>query len=83
MQREGFSSWFNGIHIEWAFWFNVGVQMFLFISGFLYGKKDKIEAVGFYKKSFPKLLVDYYVFIVLRFSNLTGSFRLQRQDDEA
>ena len=65
MQREGFSSWFNGIHIEWAFWFNVGVQMFLFISGFLYGKKDKIEAVGFYKKSFPKLLVDYYVFIVL------------------
>lgn len=63
MQRDGFASNIKGAHIEWAFWFNVGVQMFLFISGFLYGKKDRIDIVEFYKKSFSKLLIDYYVFI--------------------
>lgn len=52
MQRDGFASNINGAHIEWAFWFNVGVQMFLFISGVLYGLKDKIDIVLFYKKSF-------------------------------
>ena len=39
--------------------------MFLFVSGLLYGRKDKIDVVEFYKKSFPKLLVDYYVFIIV------------------
>lgn len=64
MQRDCFASDVFGGHIEWAFWFNVGVQMFLFISGFLYGKKDRIAAIVFYKKSFPKLLIDYYIFII-------------------
>ena len=54
MQMDGFSSDIKGAHIEWAFWFNVGVQMFLFISGYLYGKKDRIDIVEFYKKNFPK-----------------------------
>ena len=65
MQRDGFASDIYGAHIEWAYWFNVGVQMFLFISGYLYGRKKKIDTVVFYKKSFPKLLIDYYVFIVI------------------
>ncbi|MBR3301810.1 MAG: acyltransferase [Firmicutes bacterium] len=65
MQMDGFSSDIKGAHIEWAFWFNVGVQMFLFISGYLYGKKDRIDIVEFYKKNFPKLLVDYYIFIAM------------------
>lgn len=58
MQRDGFSTYIYGARIEWAWWFNVGVQMFLFISGYLYGQKDKIDTVSFYKKAFPKILVD-------------------------
>ena len=47
MQRDNFASNINGAHIEWAFWLNVGVQMFLFLSGYLYGKKQKIDAIPF------------------------------------
>ena len=66
MQYDSFStSIYGGEEIEWAFWFNVGVQMFLFLSGYLYGKKEKFNTISFYKKSFPKLLVDYYVFLIL------------------
>lgn len=65
MQKDDFASDIHGAHIGWAFWFNVGVQMFLFISGYLYGKKNRIDTVEFYKKSFPKLLIDYYVFVFI------------------
>lgn len=65
MQRDDFSTDIHGAHIGWAFWFNIGVQMFLFISGYLYGKKSKNDTVSFYKKCFPKILVDYYVFIIV------------------
>ena len=65
MQKDDFASDIYGAHIGWAFWFNVGVQMFLFISGYLYGKKNRIDTVEFYKKSFPKLLIDYYVFVFI------------------
>lgn len=63
MQQDNFHSTIKGAEISWDYWFAVGVQMFLFISGFLYGKKDKINIVEFYSKSMPKLLVNYYVFI--------------------
>lgn len=50
---------------ELAWWFNVGVQIFLCISGFLYGRKGKIENdLKFYKKNFAKILLDYYIVIV-------------------
>ena len=65
MQRDGFATDINGAHIEWAFWFNVGLQMFLFMSGYLHGKKNKTDILGFYKKGFSKLLVDYYVFVLI------------------
>ena len=65
MQNDDFASDIHGAHIGWAFWFNVGVQMFLFISGYLYGKKNRIDIVEFYKKSFSKLLIDYYVFVFI------------------
>lgn len=48
-----------------AWWFNVGVQIFLCMSGFLYGKRDKIsDDLTFYKKTSLKILVDYYVVII-------------------
>lgn len=63
MQRDNFATTVMGKSIEWAFWFNIGVQMFLFISGYLYGKKNSIDTVLFYKKGFSKILIDYYIFI--------------------
>ena len=54
MQRDDFATVIFGAHISWAFWFNVGVQMFLFISGFLYGKRDRVDTVSFSKEHFLK-----------------------------
>ena len=47
-----------------AWWFNVGVQIFLCMSGFLYGKKEITKPIGFYKKQFVKILLDYYVVVL-------------------
>lgn len=49
------------LYIELAWWFNVGVQIFLCISGFLYGQKDVGEVTEFYKKRFKKILIPYYI----------------------
>ncbi len=50
---------------ELALWFNVGVQIFLCMSGFLYGKQGVINNVWeFYKKNALKILIDYYVVII-------------------
>ena len=53
------------LDIELAWWFNVGVQMFLCMSGFLYGRRGIIENdVDFYLKNAKKILIDYYMVIV-------------------
>ncbi len=53
------------LNMEFAWWFNVGVQIFLCMSGFLYGKKDTIrDDLTFYKKNILKILVDYYLVII-------------------
>ena len=44
--------------------FNVGVQMFFFISGFLYGKKEIINIRSWFAKRAKRVLVPYYVLIV-------------------
>lgn len=47
-----------------AWWLNVGVQIFLCMSGYLYGrKKFSGTDISFYKKQFTKILTDYYVVI--------------------
>lgn len=65
MQRANLSTTYLGLTIKWATWFNLGVQMFLFISGYLYGKRAKIDIISFYKKAFSKILVDYYLFVIV------------------
>ena len=48
-----------------AWWLNVGVQIFLCMSGYLYGKRDKIsDDMAFYRNNFIKILADYYVVII-------------------
>jgi len=45
--------------LELAFWLNVGVQIFLFLSGYLYGKKDINDTKNFLKKQYIKIIVPY------------------------
>ena len=49
----------QGLNNKWAFWINVGVQIFFFISGFLYGKKDIDDIKSFYIKKIKKILIPY------------------------
>lgn len=52
---------FQVLEIELAYWFNVGVQVFLCISGFLYGKKEIGNVTGFYLSRLKKILIPYYI----------------------
>ena len=57
---------------ELMWWFNVGVQIFLCISGYLYGRKGLIDDdFKFYKKNFSKILLDYYIVTIPMFILLT------------
>ena len=53
------------LNIELAWWFNVGVQLFFVISGFLYGGKTITDPLEFYKKSFVKILLPYWIFFIV------------------
>ena len=53
------------LNIELAWWFNVGVQIFFTISGFLYGRKTVNNPIKFYKKSFKKILIPYWIFLLI------------------
>lgn len=65
-----------------AWWFNVGVQMFLFLSGYLYGKRQHVEAVPFYSRNYKKLLVDFYFYavIVLVVNGVVGRLSIGRTE---
>lgn len=49
---------------ELAWWFNVGVQIFLCISGFLYGQKNIDNVIDFYNKRLKKILIPYYLVFI-------------------
>lgn len=49
---------------ELAWWFNVGVQIFLCISGFLYGQKNIDNVIDFYNKRLRKILIPYYLVFI-------------------
>ena len=50
--------------MELAWWFNVGVQMFFCISGFLYGNKKIDSPSKFVEKNYKKILIPYFCFII-------------------
>ena len=50
---------------ELAWWLNVGVQVFLLVSGYLYGQRDLIETKSFYRRNISKVLVDHYLFLMI------------------
>lgn len=49
---------------ELAWWFNVGVQMFLCISGYLYGQKEVGEVTSFFSRRLKKILIPYYIVFI-------------------
>lgn len=50
---------------ELAYWLNTGVQLFLFISGWLYATKKIDKPILFLKRTLTKLLSDYYIFLLI------------------
>ena len=44
---------------------NVGVQIFFFMSGFLYGRLGVSSPLTFYKKRFVKVLLPYYILLAI------------------
>ena len=50
--------------IEFAWWFNVGVQIFFTISGFLYGCREINDPVCFILKRLKRILIPYYTFLL-------------------
>ena len=47
-----------------AWWFNVGVQIFLCISGYLYGARESTSKY-FFVRSFSKILISYYIVFLI------------------
>lgn len=50
---------------ELALWFNVGVQIFFVISGFLYGSRNISSPIDFVIRSFKKILIPYWLFLII------------------
>ncbi|WP_035904445.1 acyltransferase family protein, partial [Fusobacterium necrophorum] len=48
-----------------AWWFNIGVQIFLSMSGFLLSRKGKPEGYIFLKQRMKKILLPLYIFIFI------------------
>ena len=55
---------FQYYDLELAWWFNVGVQIFFCISGFLYGGKKITSPIEFIGKNFKKILIPYFCFLI-------------------
>lgn len=58
---------FQGLDNELAWWFNVGVQIFLFMSGFLMAKDYIANSIIFLKKRLLKILTPYYILLAITF----------------
>lgn len=55
-----------------AWIFNVAVQIFFFMSGYLYGSKENIDTIQFYKKRIVKVYLPYFIYITIVILVLTA-----------
>ena len=55
----------QGLENKWAFWVNLGVPIFFFISGYLYGNKEVKSIKEFYISRIWKILVPCSLWIVM------------------
>lgn len=56
---------FQGLNLEAAFWFNLGVQIFFFMSGYLYGNKEITNIKSWYIKQIKKILIPYIILCLI------------------
>lgn len=54
----------------YAWIFNIGVQVFFFLSGFLYGNKRITKTLSFYRKRLIKLYLPYIIWVIIAASCL-------------
>lgn len=50
---------------EWAWWLNIGVQIFFIVSGYLYGTRKIVEPITWLKRQFVKILIPYWLCLTL------------------
>ena len=50
--------------IMWGEYFNVGVIVFLFLSGYSFGKEYKQDWCSWHKKRLLRILPEYYIFVL-------------------
>lgn len=55
----------QGYDNEWAWVLNIGVQVFFFLSGFLYGIKSIVKIKRFYFGRFIKLYLPYIIWVTI------------------
>ena len=53
---------------EFAWWLNCGVQIFICISGFLYGQREIENGYKFIKQRFIRIIVAYYLCLIIDLS---------------
>lgn len=51
--------------VSWTFWFNAAIQIFFFMSGFLYANKEISDPIKFMIGRFKRILIPYYLFVVV------------------
>ena len=54
----------QALNNNWAWIFNVGVQIFFLVSGYLYGNKEILDWKKYYKKRFVKIYIPFIVFFI-------------------
>ncbi len=59
-----FCHFLQALDNNWAWVFNVGVQIFFLISGYLYGSKTISDWKGYFKKRFLKIYIPFIVFFI-------------------
>ncbi len=55
----------QGLGNELAFWFNLGVQIFFFMSGYLYGNKKIKNYSNFFKDKLEKILLPLSILVII------------------
>lgn len=62
-----FCHFLQGYDSLWAWVFNLGVQIFFFLSGFLYGDKHVSSITQFYWGRFKKVYIPYVIWVIVAF----------------
>ena len=56
---------FQFYNLSIAWWLNIGVEVFLFMSGYLYGLKRIERPLKWIKHNLKKILLDYWVYFFI------------------